>query len=93
MPAPAPQPAKPVPASRPTSAQLKALALIAQGGVQRSQFTLKDPIRIGSRNGTIYADTFEVLSRQGWATADYSRSLFKGQPVSLTAAGEADLPA
>jgi hypothetical protein len=92
-PAPAAQPEPPVSKRRPTPAQRKALELIAQGKVRRSQFTLKDPIRISSLNGSIYADTFEVLRREGWAECDHSSSLFQGQAVSLTDAGRAALGA
>ncbi|MCX4609440.1 hypothetical protein [Streptomyces mirabilis] len=77
-PATEPEPAKPAPSRRPTPAQRKALELIARGGVTRSQFTLKDRERIGSDNGTIYADTFEVLHREGWVTLDSSKPLFQG---------------
>ncbi|MFI2434684.1 hypothetical protein [Streptomyces sp. NPDC018693] len=91
--APAPEPAKPAPGRRPTPAQLKALELIAQGGVQRSQFGMKDRIRISGNGGVIYSDTLDVLEREGWATVDYSTSLFHGQDVTLTDAGRAHLPA
>ncbi|MFF4726367.1 hypothetical protein ACFY3M_13650 [Streptomyces mirabilis] len=92
-PAPEPELAKPVQGRRPTPAQRKALELIAQGGVTRSQFTLRDRERISSDNGTIYTDTFDVLLREGWATLDSSKSLFQGQPIGLTEAGRAHLPA
>lgn len=92
-PTPEPEPAKPVPARRPTPAQLKGLELIAKGGVTRSQFTMKNRERIGSDHGTIYADTLEVLLREKWATLDTSKSLTHGQPVGLTDAGRAHLPA
>ncbi|MDQ1018879.1 hypothetical protein [Streptomyces afghaniensis] len=91
-PTPAPEPAQPAPGRRPTPAQRKALELIAQGGVKRSQ-RFKGAIRVGSLNGTIYADTFEVLIREGWVSVDYSQTLFHGQPVELTDAGRAHLPA
>ncbi|PWI16004.1 hypothetical protein DI272_18910 [Streptomyces sp. Act143] len=87
------EPAKPVPARRPTPAQRKGLELIAQGGVKRTQFGLRNRERIGSENGTIYADTFEVLLRERWVTLDSSKSLFQGQPIELTEAGRAHLPA
>jgi hypothetical protein len=92
QPAPAPEPAKPVPARRPTPAQRKALELIARGGVERSQFGIKDRIRIASSDGVVYADTLDVLEREGWAKVDHSTSLFHGQAVSLTATGQAHLP-
>ncbi|MER6367382.1 hypothetical protein ABT255_03205 [Streptomyces mirabilis] len=94
-PAPAPEPelAKPVQGRRPTPAQRKALELIAQGGVTRSQFSLRGRERISSDNGTICADTFDVLLREGWATLDSSKSLFQGQPIGLAEAGRAHLPA
>ncbi|MEU1853924.1 hypothetical protein ABZ499_32875 [Streptomyces sp. NPDC019990] len=91
-PAPEPEPAKPVPGHRPTTTQRKALELIAKGGVRRTQFG-KGPVRIGSDNGRIYADTFAVLDREGWVSVDTSKSFFHGQPVELTEAGQAHLPA
>lgn len=91
--APTPEPAKPVPARRPTAAQRKALELIAAGGVRRTQFGLSNRERIRSEGGVIYADTFEVLLRERWAELDTSKSLFQGQPVSLTDAGRAHLSA
>ncbi|MFD0209139.1 hypothetical protein ACFVH9_08375 [Streptomyces hirsutus] len=95
-PATAPEPPKPpTPARRatPTPAQRKAMELIAKGGMRRTQFGMKDPIRISSEHGRIYADTLDVLEREGWAKVDHSTSLFHGQTVNLTDLGASHLPA
>ncbi|MGY3199755.1 hypothetical protein [Streptomyces sp. TE5632] len=92
-PAATPEPPTPARRATPTPAQRKAMELIAKGGVRRTQFGMKDPIRISSEHGRIYADTLDVLEREGWAEVDPSTSLFHGQAVNLTDLGASHLPA
>ncbi|MEU2487077.1 hypothetical protein ABZ593_21020 [Streptomyces sp. NPDC012617] len=89
-PEPTPEPA-PVETSTATPAQKRTLAAIRDNGVKLQEF------RVGRTNVEVERgdrprkDMVEWVISQGWATTDTSRSLFQGQPVALTAVGEAIL--
>ncbi|MHB9861917.1 hypothetical protein [Streptomyces sp. YIM S03343] len=71
-----------------TPARRTALLLIAAGNVTAYEFRIGGGIRVTGPNGArIRADVFYALIRDRLAEADGTRSLFAGQPVSLSRAG------
>lgn len=74
-------------ATRPTKAQMKALALIAGGRVRLAAVGL-DSARIVSPDGHLAPATLEVLIRERWVSASSPAS----QQLDLTAAGQSFLP-
>ncbi|RWZ74878.1 hypothetical protein EQK42_16625 [Streptomyces albidoflavus] len=88
---PAPEPA-PVEIPKPTPAQKRTLAAIEGDNIRLQEFTTGSGIKVMSEKAERpRRDMIEWVIAQGWATADTSRSLFQGQPVTLTTVGEAIL--
>ncbi|PWI16001.1 hypothetical protein DI272_18895 [Streptomyces sp. Act143] len=74
-------------ATRPTPAQMRALALIAGGRVRLIQAGLGSD-RIDSPDGPVASSTLDVLVRERWVQASGPVS----QPLDLTAVGQSFLP-
>jgi hypothetical protein len=86
---PAPAPAR---APKVTPAQRRTLEAIRDNGVKFREFTVKDGLKVGVERGEKpRKDMVEFVIDQGWAQRDATRPLFRGQPVVLTAVGEAIL--
>ncbi|MFJ6561941.1 hypothetical protein ACIQMV_19185 [Streptomyces sp. NPDC091412] len=87
---PEPAPA-PVEAPRVTPAQKRTLEAIRDNGVKLSEFRVGQTQVSVERGEKPRKDMVMWVIEQGWAQCDTSRSLFTGQRVTLTKAGEAIL--
>lgn len=96
--APAPEP-EPTPkptmtrAAKATPAQKRTLTAIKEAGVVLSERSASEGPRVTVNLGHVAPrrDMVEAVITKGWAARDTSTSLFNGQAVTLTAAGEAIL--
>ncbi|MGO4752583.1 hypothetical protein AB4212_28910 [Streptomyces sp. 2MCAF27] len=87
--APAPEPAT-VPKATP--AQKRTLMAIRDNSIRLQEFAIGRGVKVMSEAAERpRKDMVEWVISQGWATQDTSRSLFQGQPVTLTDVGEAIL--
>ncbi|MEC3995189.1 hypothetical protein VSR01_17270 [Actinacidiphila sp. DG2A-62] len=93
-PEPTPEPAPaPVEVPKVTPAQKRTLEAIRDNGVRLQEFRVAATRVEVERGERPRKDMVEFVIAQGWAKQDTSRPLFHGQPVSLTAVGEAILAA
>jgi hypothetical protein len=89
----APQQRRTRPAA-PTAAQLTAMQALQRGGVQLYETRIGNArIDTGTASVRISQSTFRALETKGWASRDYSTSLYRGQTLSLTPEGERVLAA
>ncbi|GAA2948489.1 hypothetical protein ACFPN0_15085 [Kitasatospora cinereorecta] len=87
---PTPEPT-PVEIPKATPAQKRTLTAIRDNGVKLQEFRVGRATVAVEQGDRPRLDMVQWVISQGWATTDTSRSLFQGQPVTLTAVGEAIL--
>ncbi|MFJ6014496.1 hypothetical protein [Streptomyces sp. NPDC092952] len=86
-PEPTPEPA-PVEIPKPTPAQKRTLIAIRDNGVKLQELRIGRATVEVEHGDRPRKDMVQWVISQGWAKTDTSRSLFQGQPVTLTAVGE-----
>ncbi|MGW4731804.1 hypothetical protein ACWEQC_22020 [Streptomyces shenzhenensis] len=90
---PEPAPA-PVDVPKVTPAQKRTLTAIRDNSIRLQEFAIGRGVKVMSEAAERpRKDMIEWVINKGWAKQDTSRSLFQGQPVSLTETGEAILSA
>ncbi|WP_199570561.1 hypothetical protein [Streptomyces murinus] len=89
-PTPEPAPA-PMEVPKATPAQKRTLEAIRDNGVKLQEFRVGKATVNVERGDRPRKDMVEWVITQGWAQQDTTRPLFHGQPVTLTAVGEAIL--
>ncbi|MEV5677024.1 hypothetical protein [Streptomyces sp. NPDC052179] len=74
-----------------TPAQMRTLAAVRDNGVTLSEMKVGRLVVRAQRGDRPRVDMVQWVISKGWAVSDVSRSLYQGQPVTLTAVGEAIL--